>query len=80
MIISLVLLIATKYISSRVHSYVKAANDLHSHHQDDEDLKDTEVARNQLLQQIKTNKVEEEMKQKQLQDREPTVDGTAKNR
>ena len=80
MIISLVLLIATKYISSRIHSYVKAADDLHSHHQDDEDLKDTKVARNQLLQQIKTNKLEAEMKQKQLQDREPTVDGTAKNR
>ena len=80
MIISLVLLIATKYISSRVHSYVKAADELHRLHQDDVDLDDTDVARNQLLQQIKTNKLEAEMKQKQLQDREPTVDGTAKNR
>ena len=80
MIISLVLLIATKYISSRVGSYVKAADELHRLHQDDVDLDDTDVARNQLLQQIKSNKLEEEMKQQELQAREPTVDGTAKNR
>ena len=80
MIISLVLLIATKYISSRVGNWVKAADELHRLHQDGVDLDDTDVARNQLLQQIKSNKLEEEMKQQQLQDREPTVDGTAKNR
>ena len=80
MIISLVLLIATKYISSRVGSWVKAADELHRLHQDGVGLDDTDVARNQLLQQIKSNKLEEEMKQQQLQDREPTVDGTAKNR